>query len=112
MTYIPGSGSGGGSVAASSDVALNNVANNEVLTFDSSVGKWKNAAAPAGGGTVETIPPGSTLTVQKVNGAWPARPTGRSDVTVQWKGPDPSPAIVTSGTGGMLNNIDIRLITP
>ena len=58
------------------------------------------------------LPAGATLTVQKSGGVWPARPTSRSDVTVQWKGPDPSPSIVSSGTGGMLNNVDIRLVTP
>lgn len=56
--------------------------------------------------------PGDTLTVQKAGGVWPSRPTSRSDVTVQWKGPDPSPTIVSSGTGGMLNNVDVRLVTP
>ena len=57
--------------------------------------------------------PGATLTVQKnSNGTWPARPTARTDVTVQWKGPDPSPSIVASGTGGMLNGVDVRLVTP
>ncbi len=39
-----GSGGGSGSVAGSSDVALNNPVNNNVLTYDSSSSKWKNAA--------------------------------------------------------------------
>lgn len=62
--------------------------------------------------TVATIPAGSTLTVDKdpVTG-WPARPTARADVTVAWRGPDPSPPIVSSGTGGMLDNVDYRLVT-
>jgi len=58
------------------------------------------------------LPAGTTLTVAKAAGVWPARPTSRTDIIVQWKGPDPSPAIVGSGTGGMLNNVDIRMITP
>lgn len=96
------------------------------------------AAFGSGGGggsapTIANIPPGSTITVQKdiVTGFWPAsyasdgtpvytggstsagvRPSARTDITVQWKGPDPDPAIVNSGTGGMLNNIDTRLTTP
>lgn len=47
MTYMPGGGSGSHSIATSSDVALNNAATNEVLTYDASVSKWKNAVAPA-----------------------------------------------------------------
>ena len=58
------------------------------------------------------LPAGVTLTVQKAGATWPARPTDRADVTVQWKGPDPSPAIVTSGTGGMLSGVDVRFVTP
>lgn len=58
------------------------------------------------------LPAATTLTVVKSAGVWPSRPTSRSDIIVQWKGPDPSPSIVSSGTGGMLDNVDIRLITP
>jgi|GEM_PF-6479104 len=58
------------------------------------------------------LPAGSTLTVAKAAGVWPARPTSRTDIIVQWKGADPSPSIVSSGTGGMMDNVDIRMITP
>lgn len=58
------------------------------------------------------LPAGTTITVTKNDGVWPARPTARADITVMWKGPDPTPAIVSSGTGGMINNVDIRLVTP
>lgn len=75
--------------------------------------------------------PGTTLTVKKdvVTGFWPAswtsdgapvytggsasagvRPTDREDIVVWWKGPDPAPAIVSSGTGGMLEDVDIRAV--
>lgn len=68
------------------------------------------------------FPPGTVVTVRKdpTTGFWPAsyatdgsavytggsasagvRPTSRGDIMVIWKGPDPSPAVVTSGTGGM-----------
>jgi hypothetical protein len=57
------------------------------------------------------LPAGTTLTVIK-DGTWPARPTSRADIIVAWKGADPSPAIVTSGTGGMLDEVDYRLVTP
>lgn len=67
----------------------------------------------AGIAAANALPAGATLTVQKnANGTWPARPTSRTDVTVQWKGPDPSPSIVASGTGGMLNGVDVRFVTP
>lgn len=62
--------------------------------------------------TYANLPAGTTLTILKTSGTWPARPTSRTDIVVQWKGPDPSPAIVSSGTGGMLDNVDIRIITP
>jgi hypothetical protein len=58
------------------------------------------------------MPAGVTLTVAKAAGAWPARPTARADIIVMWKGPDPSPSIVVSGTGGMLDGVDLRLVTP
>lgn len=63
--------------------------------------------------TIAQMPAGITLTVVKdaVTG-WPVRPTARADIVVAWKGADPSPAIVNSGTGGMLNNVDYRLVTP
>jgi hypothetical protein len=48
-------GSGGsGSVAGSSDVALNSPANQEVLTYDSAVSKWKNASGVTPDGTITT----------------------------------------------------------
>lgn len=71
------------------------------------------SATVTGGGTSPTlanIPAGSTITVLKdATTGWPTRPTTRTDVIVAWKGADPSPAI---GTGGMLNNVDYRLVTP
>lgn len=58
----------------------------------------------------DQLPAGTTLTVVKRDNSWPPRPTDRSDIIVQWKGPDPSPPIIASGTGGMLANVDVRLI--
>lgn len=61
--------------------------------------------------SINTIPAGSTLTVDKSSaGVWPARPTARTDVIVRWRGADPSPAIVSSGTGGMIDNVDERVV--
>jgi hypothetical protein len=75
---------------------------------------------------------GSTITVRKdpTTGFWPVsyntdgtpvytggstsagvRPTSSANVTCRWTGADPSPAIVSSGTGGMLDNVDMRDVT-
>lgn len=63
-------------------------------------------------GLIDNLPAGSVITVRKVNGAWPNRPTGRADITVHWIGPDPDPSIVTTGTSGALDGVDIRFVTP
>lgn len=41
------SGGGSGSIASSSDVALNNPTDTQVLSYDSSISKWKNIQSPA-----------------------------------------------------------------
>lgn len=77
--------------------------------------------------------PGDTKTILKdpTTGFWPSgwnsdgsasytggaidsgvRPTSRADVFFHWQGPDPSPAVVSSGTAGMLSGIDSRFVTP
>ena len=94
------------------DQTLNYNSGTGALTISGSNG---NAVSlPVGGGaiTYADLPSGSTLTVSKSGSTWPARPTSRADVVVHWKGPDPSPSIVSSGTGGMLDNVDIRYVTP
>lgn len=62
------------------------------------------ASAPMGSGFVVKPNP---------DHSWPARPTGRKDVVVFWQsGPEsPDPQIVNEGTGGMMNNVDVRLVT-
>lgn len=62
--------------------------------------------------TLANLPAGMTITIVKSGGVWPARYSSRSDLIFAWKGPDPSPPIVSSGTAGMLNNVDYRLVTP
>lgn len=108
MSFGGASSGGSSSISTGTDVALSNPVTGQVLAYDGALAKWKNSPDPI---DVARLPSGSTLTVQKTS-SWPARPTSRADITVAWKGPDPSPAIVTSGTGGMLNNVDIRLVTP
>lgn len=44
MTYIPGGSGGGGTIATSGDVALNNAASSDVLAYDAAIGKWKNSS--------------------------------------------------------------------
>lgn len=54
MGYV-GSGGGGGSISSSSDVALGTLANNDVLTYDSSAAKWENKPAQGGSGAVSSV---------------------------------------------------------
>lgn len=48
MTYIPGGSSGGGSgnISTSTDVALSNAYDGEVLGYDATTGKWTNITSP------------------------------------------------------------------
>lgn len=75
--------------------------------------EWADPTASGGGGIVEVnyadLPAGTTLTVSKTGATWPVRPTSRPDIVVQWKGANPSPPISSTY---MLNNVDIRLVTP
>lgn len=43
-----GSGGSGGTIGSATDVALNNPSNNQVLTFDGTVGKWRNLNSATG----------------------------------------------------------------
>lgn len=53
MGFYPGAGGGGSSsVGTSTDVALSLPQNAQVLTYDSGIGKWKNANATGGGETL------------------------------------------------------------
>lgn len=47
--------------------------------------------------TIENIPAGSTLTVFESGGAYPARPTSRTDVTVVWVGSTDPVAVALDG---------------
>jgi hypothetical protein len=67
---------------------------------------------PGAAVTVAQLPAGSTLTVHKAAGVWPARPTARGDIIVQWVGQAPAPTLVTSGTGGMRDDIDLLWVLP
>lgn len=56
------------------------------------------------------VPAGSTYTILKTQAGWPARYSSRPDLTFIWVGPDPSPAIVASGTAGM-HASDMRAVS-
>lgn len=80
----PGGGGGGsGSIAGASDVTLNSLQNDQVLTYDSDSAKWENQDNIGSNPTLDNLPAGSTISV-KYTGSWPARPTARADITVQW----------------------------
>lgn len=54
-----------------------------------------------GGGT------GNVDFIRKVGANWPARKNNSSTTLFVWIGPAPAPPIVSSGTGGMRNNLDV-----
>lgn len=95
-----------------------------LVFWDDSAGAWAPLTPGAGltitgttitadgAPTLANLPAGTTLTVLKSGSTWPARPTARTDIVVQWRGTDPSPSIVASGTGGMLDGVDVRFVTP
>jgi len=60
-----GSGSGGGSISGAADVALSSLANSQVLSYDSSVSKWKNSAVASATNT--------QVIVRYTGSAWEAR---------------------------------------
>jgi hypothetical protein len=59
--------------------------------------------------TIANAPAGAVFSAYKSGSAWPARPSSRTDITIFWIGVAPAPAIVTSGTGGMLQDVDVWL---
>jgi hypothetical protein len=61
---------------------------------------------------IANLPATSILVIAKSGSTWPTRPTSRTDIRVAWLGPDPAPNIVTSGTAGAINNLDLRWRTP
>lgn len=91
------------------------LANRPTLATVATTGSYNDLANKPtipGGVDYSTLPAGTTITVLKSGSTWPARPSARADLIVAWKGADPSPSIVSSGTAGMLNNVDYRLVTP
>lgn len=79
-------------------------------TTFSSTSEMSNRVKQIVSETAATPSAGSMVQVLKTNGAWPARPTASPDTVCCWVGEEPSPPIVQSGTGGMLDNVDMRFI--
>ena len=86
-----GSGGSGSSVSGSSDVALSNPLNSQVLTYNTSVAKWTNATPSAG------VNPWDYGVYPRViwNGtSWPTRssslPSGYSGAVEYWSAADSS----------------------
>lgn len=67
MGFGGSSGGGSSTVSGLNDVALSNPANSEILTFDTTSQKWKNAGLSAGTSEV--------LVWRYVSGAYPTLPT-------------------------------------
>jgi hypothetical protein len=75
------------------------------INYDDVTGQVVIAALDDGTVSIEDLPAGSTVSVYKVGGIWPNRPTTRTDIRVDWVGADPDPAIVVPpALGGMYDN--------
>lgn len=95
-----------------------NLFDKDAVPADGQVWAWNAASGvylpvtPSSG--YAGLPAWTTLTLIYNGTAWPGVPTTRTDIVIQWKGPDPGPAIVSSrtlGVAGILNGVDIRLVT-
>lgn len=99
--------SGGGSVAPGDvDTIVGNLVSGGT---GASVGALDTRYKQLGIVPIADLPAGSSIVVRKTGSTWPARPTTRSDIVVIWVGLDPDPAIITSGTAGALDNVDVRM---
>lgn len=67
--------------------------------------RWGAGGAGSGGGSVQWVK-------QNPDGTWPARPTDSAAVMVLWIGWSNWPAITTTGTVGMRDNTDARIVRP
>jgi hypothetical protein len=87
--------------------------NGQGFIYSTATGLYAPATPPPIASDLSNVPAGYTHTIIKpVSGVWPARPTARTDVIVRWRGADPGPTEVASGTGGMITGVDERLVTP
>lgn len=73
MSFNPGGGGGSSSIAGSTDVALSNVQNSQVLAYDNGAAKWQNQAAAMQASSMMIVTAPATV-----------RPTDRTDIGVLW----------------------------
>jgi len=105
MSFGGGSG-GGGSIAGSTDVALSSPTNGQVLTYDTTLGKWKNAASSGGTVTVQNLPISVPVVVNESGGSYPNRPAYGG--AIWWMGPDqPTGGGTTAGGAGAVDGLDV-----
>ena len=89
MSFNPGGGGSGGSIASSSDAVISNPADGSMLTYNSTQQKWKNDTGIA---TVKAVAKYNTT-----NSTYPTRPSGFG--SVEWIGPvDPGVIAVDGDT--------------
>jgi hypothetical protein len=74
------------------------------------------AAVGSGGGVTSinwnNVPANSVGVVIKAGSSWPARPTDRTDVSFLFIGASPFPSVITSGTAGYYDGVDVILEKP
>lgn len=100
-----GFGSGGGgaaSIGTSTDVALSNPANNQVLTYDSGVGKWVNAATSV---TLSGVVSGPSGTTVFANGASAPADTSNGGGEVYFNAGNSGSAITLSLANGNVQRV-------
>jgi len=107
-----GGGSGSSRISTSQDVALNNPTDGQVLTYDGTLAKWKNAAA-AGGVSLAQLNAALQATdanLFEANGSYPLRSTVTTDTTrrVRYIGPDTPPTT----NGNAIAGLDVWERTP
>jgi hypothetical protein len=93
-------------------IGLTAIATSQVTNLDTTLADLQDQINSKADSGTAGMAPGSVLVVRKAAGVWPARPTTRSDIICFWIGADPPPSIITTGTGGMLDNVDVRMVTP
>lgn len=87
MSFSTGGGGGSGSISGSTDVFLNNVADDEVLTYDSGTSKWRNeisSGLPTGGATSQVVTKATNLDLDT---EWADTATLSNDVPLGWGNP-------------------------
>lgn len=67
LNYSGGGGSGGSAVSELTDVSLNNLSNNQILKYNSTLNKWENANESGGGSITPNPSSDATSTLEKID---------------------------------------------